>query len=226
MKSSTDYSQEGISKALKDNEAFYAYSQSQFDDKKVPGTKYVDMGNGLVCPKVNSANLRAAYKLAVKKGRADDIAVNGIENIIRRELGNHECFSSGDIDDVVDALKNYGVEAEQVREVYNKVNEETAQREDKGSRDLMFGHLGSGISVSDRNHEEHGDYQKIAHIKADRSIEYYIENVEAEYKAEIEQFANTADPNISTTQDGKVFSSRPAGVAEEEDDEDFSFSPR
>jgi len=79
-------------------------------------------------------------------------------------------------------------------------------------RDLGFAHLGNGISVYDRLHEEHGDYQNVAHIDRDRNITFKVE-LKEEYKAEVEEYAATADPNISFTQEQKVFTTRPAQAA-------------
>lgn len=77
-------------------------------------------------------------------------------------------------------------------------------------RELGFGHLGNGISVWDRLHEEHGDYQKVAHIDSDRKITYY-KTLDNKYIRQIEQFAANADPRCSVTQNCKVFRNRPEG---------------
>jgi len=47
-------------------------------------------------------------------------------------------------------------------------------------RDLMFGSLGNGISVCDRNHEVGGDYEKVAHISPARKITFYVELSESD----------------------------------------------
>lgn len=39
--------------------------------------------------------------------------------------------------------------------------------------DLLFANLGNGLTVCDRNREEHRDYLKVAHISANGSISYY-----------------------------------------------------
>lgn len=77
-------------------------------------------------------------------------------------------------------------------------------------RDLGFAHFGNGLSVYDRLHEEHGDYQKVAHISAGREVTYYVE-LSAEDTVEIEKEARESDPSISySQQDQKVFRTRPA----------------
>ncbi len=75
-------------------------------------------------------------------------------------------------------------------------------------RDLGFGSLGNGLSVYDRLHEKHGDYEKVAHISPTREVTYCA-TLAPEYKDAIEHEARTADPNISHTQEGKVFLTRP-----------------
>lgn len=69
---------------------------------------------------------------------------------------------------------------------------------------LVFGHLGSGISVWRK-----GQDNMVAHISAYRNIQYYYEVTEEE-KAEIEKVSRTDDRNISSTQNSKVFRFRPS----------------
>ena len=59
--------------------------------------------------------------------------------------------------------------------------------------ELMFGHLGNGVTVCDRLREEYGDYMKVAHISTDREITYY-NTISDEGRMRIERFAD-ADIN-------------------------------
>lgn len=78
------------------------------------------------------------------------------------------------------------------------------------TRSLMFGSLGNGITVSDRLHEKHGDYEHIAHIDRFRNIKWYTHDLTSADFNKIETYARTADPSISTTQpDRKIFDTRP-----------------
>jgi hypothetical protein len=71
---------------------------------------------------------------------------------------------------------------------------------------LGFGHLGNGMSVWDRTR----NYVMVAHIGADRKIQYRGEGLSDEQIEAIEHFARTDDSSISATQtDQKVFTSRP-----------------
>ena len=78
--------------------------------------------------------------------------------------------------------------------------------------DLGFGHLGNGLSVWDRTREENRDYLMVAHIRHDRSIAWREHPLSNEQRAFIERLAKESDPQISHTQEQKVFSSRPTHV--------------
>jgi hypothetical protein len=118
MKYLQDYQEEAQTALFKKTGAFFAFSNKQFDEEKKEGVKYVHLGAGLICPKVNAKELNekldAIYKDAIKK----DIAENGIEAIIKRELYNHECFYTGDITDCVSKLQDYPTTKEEIWNVY------------------------------------------------------------------------------------------------------------
>jgi hypothetical protein len=52
------------------------------------------------------------------QGIAADIAENGKENIIKRELYNHEAFYTDDITSTTEALDAYGFTVDEIRTVY------------------------------------------------------------------------------------------------------------
>jgi hypothetical protein len=57
-----------------------------------------------------------------------------------------------------------------------KMVNESSENIDEAARKpvkLFVGHFGNGLSVSDSNREEHGDYKKLAHIDRDRKITWY-----------------------------------------------------
>ena len=72
----------------------------------------------------------------------------------------------------------------------------------------MFCSLGNGIIVCDTLHEEHGDYVSVAHIDRNRMVTFYKQLNEND-KDEVVSFAKTEYPNISVTQDQKVFLTEP-----------------
>ena len=65
--------------------------------------------------------------------------------------------------------------------------------------DLMFCHLGNGITVCDRTKKEHGDYLTVAHISCNRSVTYYAP-LSQKAKERIEKFAATDNMTSSATQ--------------------------
>lgn len=74
--------------------------------------------------------------------------------------------------------------------------------------------LGNGLTVCDKDRpEEYGDYCKIAHISADRTVKYYKNNVKPEDKQAIGKVAATHNGGISVTQpDTKVFKTEPVDL--------------
>ena len=85
MKYLSNYIDEGISKVLKDNGAFFAFSNSQFDEQKKAGVKYTSCGQGLICPSDNVDRYIKEMDSVISKGMAQDIAENGKENIIQTQ---------------------------------------------------------------------------------------------------------------------------------------------
>ena len=118
MKYLSDYTQEHLTKAIEKHGAFFAFSKSQFDEKKVEGVKYVSDGTGMIAPKENYEKLSEEIEEIHRNGIKQDIEENGIELIIKRELRNYECYYTGEIEDAVDALEDYGITYEQVKNVY------------------------------------------------------------------------------------------------------------
>ena len=118
MKHLSDYTKDAISETMKKHGAFYAFSTSQFNENKVEGVTYTQTGSGMIVPKDNIKGLIDDINKIYEDGIKQDIAENGIKTIIKRELANYECYYSGDIEDAVDALKEYGITYEQIENVY------------------------------------------------------------------------------------------------------------
>lgn len=57
MKHLTDYTQEAQTKLFDECGAFFAFGTEQFNEKRVGGVVYYNMGAGLVCPKENAKKL-------------------------------------------------------------------------------------------------------------------------------------------------------------------------
>ena len=77
--------------------------------------------------------------------------------------------------------------------------------------DLMLCSMGNGITICDRKVTRGGDYKKVAHISATREITWYenVTKLSREAVIEIRDYAKYAHPDISTSQDIKVFRTEP-----------------
>lgn len=125
MKYLQDYIQDEQSALFKELGVFFAFSREQFDtgaaanqDKKPEGTRWCDMGIGMFMPSVNVEEFKRRHTQIVSNGIARDLKENGRHSVIVRELRNYECFYTGEIDDALGALKDYGISAEEVRKVF------------------------------------------------------------------------------------------------------------
>ena len=120
MKNLNDYTSFKIDKILEDNGAFFDFSKSQFDKQKTEGTVYVQTEAGLLCPKDKAEQCLKAiddcYEQAIQQRLSDYTK----EEIIEYELGNYECYYTGDITNALDVLSNYKITPEEVLEVYQK----------------------------------------------------------------------------------------------------------
>jgi len=68
------------------------------------------------------------------------------------------------------------------------------------TENLMFAHLGNGVTVCDRNRFENDDYMTVAHISYHRVIKYYTNALSAGAKLEIEDFATFGNLAVSVCQ--------------------------
>lgn len=118
MKYLSDYMSDAQTASLDKHGAFFAFGKKQFDEKAVEGVKYVQTGSGMIVPKENVETLMAELEKIYDDAIAQDISENGIDGIISRELGNYECDYTGNIDDAVEALENYGITREQVKAIF------------------------------------------------------------------------------------------------------------
>ena len=120
MKSLTYYTEKENSKALDNANAFWAFSQSQFNESKKEGLIYVSCGGGLYCEKGKSKQLFKSLNENTKKGIEQDLKENGKEKIIIRELYNYESFYTGDITDAIEGLEGYNFTHEEIKNIYSK----------------------------------------------------------------------------------------------------------
>lgn len=121
MNSLSDYTQSLQTNLFAQLGAFFAFGQSQFEEKREEGVQYVSLSSGLVVPKENANALVNGLKEITTKGIAQDLEENGREAIIRRELNNYECHYVRCISDCVEALEAYGITQEEIKSVYNEM---------------------------------------------------------------------------------------------------------
>lgn len=121
MKTLSQYTEQATTDLMNQYGAFFAFSNEQFNAKKKEDVKYTNCGHGLICPKEHAKALIEGILSIGKLGRKRDMDENGRDKIIERELFNHEAFYTGDIQDTVDALEQYGITADQVNAVYQRL---------------------------------------------------------------------------------------------------------
>ena len=115
----SDYTSAKQTQLWNDNGAFFAFSKKQLDEEKQEGVVYVSLGMGLIAPKENASKVIEGLESINTEGIKQDITENGIKAIIHRELANYEAQITCSISDTVEALEDYGITREQVREEYN-----------------------------------------------------------------------------------------------------------
>ncbi len=107
MKYLQDYIQDKQTKLFEETNTIFAFSQERFEKQRKEGIQYVGLGHGMICDKRYVKKLMDGLDDILIEGMKQDVEENGIENIIRRELYNHEAFYSRCIDSTYDAVKKY-----------------------------------------------------------------------------------------------------------------------
>lgn len=90
--------------ALYNNNAFYAFGDKQFEEKRKRDVPYVDLGQGLICPISNAKKLIKDLDEALIEAVKLDVKENSPESIIHREFFNYESQLSGDVENAFCAL--------------------------------------------------------------------------------------------------------------------------
>jgi len=121
MKTLTNYTEQKTTDLFNNLGAFFAFSDRQYKENKKDGVKYCSLGGGLIAPTEHAKELAEGLLAIGQAGREQDLAENGKEGIIRRELFNYECFYIGEIDDCVEALKQYGITKKEVLLAFNHI---------------------------------------------------------------------------------------------------------
>ena len=98
--------------------AFFAFSNKQYEEKAIEGITYARLVGGLVIPKYNAESFLERYTAIYEEGIAKRIEDSSIKDIIWYELGNYEVQLTGDLTDVIEALHDYPITEEQIRNEY------------------------------------------------------------------------------------------------------------
>ena len=107
MKYLSDYLEKAQTEAFETTGSFFAFGQKQFNERKIEGVKYVNMGTGLVCPKGKEKELQTLLDIAYEEAIIADVKENGAYAIIQREYFNHECQIVMDRSAMLDAIAGH-----------------------------------------------------------------------------------------------------------------------
>jgi hypothetical protein len=124
MKYLSDYIDANTTRILKETGSFFAFSDKQFNEQKKPNIKYVSLSMGLICPEDNVEKYITEMDNNIKNGIAQDMAENGTDNIIARELSNHEAYYTNDLTSTIEALSLYPISKEDIIRVFNNKRNE------------------------------------------------------------------------------------------------------
>lgn len=100
---------------LERNNAFYAFSNKQFDEQKKEGINYISLGYGLIVDETKAESYIEEIAELAKKKTEWELANNTREEIIWYELANHECQITGSYQEVVALLEHYGITEEEIK---------------------------------------------------------------------------------------------------------------
>ena len=129
MKYLAEYTAGPIEDAMATSGAFFAFGTEQFEARANPRFNYTRLGMGLICPVDTAAQLTADLAKIHIQGIKDDIADNGLNAIVIRELNNYECYYTGDPEDAILALELYPVSKEDILKVFKNKHYEPDLRE-------------------------------------------------------------------------------------------------
>lgn len=115
--------EESMNELFKDCGVFWAFSNEQFNENKTPlkeGEKYTSMGAGGYLPKINVDRLLKGSEEIEKIFKAEISERKSLRrDHIVYELGNHESYYTGSIEDALEALGDDYTKAE-VAKVYHE----------------------------------------------------------------------------------------------------------
>lgn len=112
-------------KELNKTGVFWAFSNDQFNENKTHkdalDNEYIHVGIGGYIHKSNKEKFDDFKKNIVPKLKKDFISKINMDDLIRFELNNHECYYTGDFSEVIDIVNSYYDMP--VDKIYNKVKD-------------------------------------------------------------------------------------------------------
>ena len=110
---------------------------------------------------------------------------------------------------ITNTLGRDAINVTRIEEMARTILDLTPDPEAAEKYKLGYGQMGNGLTVWNSLVYEHGDYKTVAHIGADRSVEFYDPEMPESVRMQIVHIAATSDARISATQDAPVFSVPP-----------------
>ncbi len=107
MKYLSDYMNARQTELFNETGAFFAFSQSQFDDKRREGVNYITLGSGLICPQDNVKQLEKGLSDILTWAIHQDVSENGVDRIVEREYFNYETHITMNNTDAMRALTDH-----------------------------------------------------------------------------------------------------------------------
>lgn len=130
MKYLSDYTQEAQTKLFEELGVFFAFDDKQFEEGveknkhlKPEGTKWSSIGMGCYLPSVNLEKFNERMEANTAEAIKQDLAENGREGVLERELGNYEIGYAWDgVHDMNfrSGIDGYGFTEEEIATAYKK----------------------------------------------------------------------------------------------------------
>ena len=102
---------EKYNKGLKETGIFWAFSNQQFDENKThkdaPDNEYIRIFAGGYIHESNKEKLDNFFKVIAPQLKKDFTDKIDIDDLIDYELINHECYYTGDYEDILSIIKQY-----------------------------------------------------------------------------------------------------------------------
>ncbi len=120
MKCLSDYMEEKQTALFNKTGTIFAFSQKQFEERKVKGKKYSVIGQGMATEKGNEIEVIEGLDKIYKDSIKQDMKENGKDKVILRELLNHEAFYVGNIEDTIYKLEDYPITEDDISHIFQK----------------------------------------------------------------------------------------------------------